>query len=172
MLDTLENEENPKLFHSSVHAKIITRLQEQMVSAINRGQFDQIMSHTNLIDDLLKDDNNLLEINEEQKVQVLALCYKQVNHLTDGKFLEHMAKVAAEELAAAQPGWGVYILSLLLKPIEWVLSLFKSSSHSADENKTLASSHQVARYKQSLLEPNTDIGDDEDESISRSIACN
>ncbi|MFJ1268101.1 patatin-like phospholipase family protein [Legionella lytica] len=169
MLDTLEDKDNPKLFHSSAYAKIITRQQEKMVSEINLGQFDHIMKHTNLIDDLLKDDNNLLEINEEQKVQVLALCYKQVNHLTEGKFLEHLAKVAAKERTVAQPGWGVYILSFLLKPIEWVLSLFKSSSHTADENKTSESSHPVARYKQALLEPNFDI-DDEEESIR--MVCN
>ncbi|USQ13163.1 patatin-like phospholipase family protein [Legionella lytica] len=149
MLDELHN---PEVFHAAAYAKIITRLQEQIVHEISLGQYNHIQNYAKQIDYLLIDHDHLIGINEEQKEQVLALCYKQVNHLTDGKFLEHMAKVAAKELAAAQPGWGVRILSFLLKPIEWVLSLFKSSSLASDEKTTPEASNSVARYKQVLAE--------------------
>lgn len=166
MLDTLDEEDNPNLFHSSAYAKIITRVQEQMVDEITRGQYKYIQSYTKVIEDQLRDYSRLIDLNAEQKEQVLALCYKQVNHLTDGKFLEHMAKVAAQELAATQPGWGVRILNFLLKPIEWVLSLFKSSSLSSDENKTSEASH-VDHYKQILTEQNSDDDYHDDELVIR-----
>lgn len=162
MLDELHN---PEVFHAAAYAKIITRLQEQIVQEIGLGHYEHIKNYTKQIEELLADEDQLIDVDEEQKAQVLALCYKQVNHLTDGKFLEHMAKVAAKELAAAQPGWGIRILSFLLKPIEWVLSLFKSSSLSLDEKETSGASHPVARYKQALTEQNSDNDNDNNDEF-------
>jgi VPS inhibitor protein D len=162
MLDELHN---PEVFHAAAYAKIITRLQEQIVQEIGLGHYEHIKNYTKQIEELLADEDQLIDVDEEQKAQVLALCYKQVNHLTDGKFLEHMAKVAAKELAAAQPGWGIRILSFLLKPIEWVLSLFKSSSLSSDEKTISDASHPVARYKQALTEQNSDNDNDNNDEF-------
>ncbi|WP_133135665.1 patatin-like phospholipase family protein [Legionella rowbothamii] len=162
----LDEQHNPELFHAAAYAKIITRLQEQIVHEISLGHYEHIKNYTDQIDELLTDDNLLLDIDEEQKEQVRALCYKQVNHLTEGKFLDHMAKVAAKELADAQPGWGIRILSFLLKPIEWVLSLFKSSSLSSDEKTSPELSHSVTRYKQALSEQQQDT-DNDDEFVIR-----
>ncbi len=165
----IDEQHNPELLHAAAYAKIITRVQEQIVQEINLGDYDHIQNYTQQIESFFtdKEHQHLINVNEEQKEQILALCYKQVNHLTDGKFLEYMSKIAAKEIEDSQPGWGVRILSFLLKPIEWVLSLFKSSSPAIDEKPTPDSSNPVARYKQALTERDSSYEEEQGELVMR-----
>jgi VPS inhibitor protein D len=112
---------DPVLFQA---AKAITLLQNQMILEVQDGKFNSIKTYTQEIEELVAK----VELEEGEKEKVLALCYKQVNFLTGGKYLEYLAQTAAEEKAAQHLHWATRVLIFILQPIKWVLSLLKSSS--------------------------------------------
>jgi len=61
-------------------------------------------------------------LDSTQQDQAMALCLKQMNHLSEGKLENHIINEIAAEKDAQKVSRFTQLLDLLYKPIEWVLS--------------------------------------------------
>jgi VPS inhibitor protein D len=115
--------DDDELFRHAAYAKIIFLLQNQLAKEIKDNDFYSLENYLIQIDDLLRIDSGL---NETQQDQIMSLCLKQIDFYTEGKLEEHILQKIAEEKNSHKVSWFTWLLELLWKPIEWVLSFFSN----------------------------------------------
>lgn len=131
-----------ELFHYAWYAKVIFLLQNQLAIEIKDNDFSAVDNYLLQIDDVLRKDSKLSEIQQEQ---IMSLCLKQIDFYSEGKLEQYILKKITEEQDAHKVGWFTWLLQLLWKPIEWVLSLFSTAEpEQSTEENTQASENPVA----------------------------
>lgn len=112
------------LFSSAAQAKAIFLLQNQLILEINENDFSDVEIYLTDINKLL----NSSGLDSTQQEQAMALCLKQMNHLSKGKLENYIITQVATEADAQRVSLFTQLLDLLYKPIEWILSVFSSKS--------------------------------------------
>ena len=128
----LDEHSEPELFKAAAQAKMITLIQEHMVTEMDKGDFTNVKYFLNQIDDVFSLDAGMDPI---QKEKAYSLCVKQINYLSEGKLQTHLNEVAIKETAAAkkeaaakEPSFVWKALKALWAPIDWILSKINSSA--------------------------------------------
>lgn len=103
---------------SALHAKIILNYQLRAVRDLKAENPKSILLYLNEIEQILKRDAGLDEV---QLNLAMALCVKQIDHLSKGK----LQQFAEQETAKDVKGFWSWILDLLLSIVVWVDGLFK-----------------------------------------------
>ncbi|KTD64963.1 patatin-like phospholipase family protein [Legionella shakespearei] len=122
-----------ELFQYAAYAKMIFLLQNQLAKEIKDNDFYSVENYLLQIDDILRKDSGL---NETQQDQIMSLCLKQIDFYTEGQLEQHIMQKIAKEQDAHKVSWFTWLLKLLWKPIEWVLSFISSPKpeQTAEEN--------------------------------------
>ena len=128
--------DNQKLFFSSVKVKVILRHQHNIVNTLKQGSTKGVRDSIRAIQRLLEHPDLNLSIEEQKKAR--ALCYMQINLLSDGLFESYCNNGVEEhkDKAPKEASWFTSILNLLKQCVEWVFSFVRGLFSSIPDEET------------------------------------